>query len=101
MNNLTISYDLYKQGQNYQAIIDAIKALGSWARVHKSVWYVKSSFSASQVVEKLRRVTDANDSIYVVDSTNNQAAWFNLDQKVSDFLMENWNTQPGLRMAFR
>lgn len=101
MNNLTISYDLYKQGQDYHAIIDAIKALGNWARLHKSVWYVKSGLSASQTIERLQRVIDSNDSVYVVDSTNNEAAWFNVAPKVADFLQQNWPAQSGLRSVNR
>jgi len=101
MNNLTISYDLYRQGQDYHAIIGEIKSLGNWARLHKSVWYVKSGLSASQVVERLKRVVDSNDTLYVVDSTNNDAAWFNLDPKVSEFLQQNWHNRSGLRSAFR
>ncbi|MFH1658561.1 MAG: CRISPR-associated protein Cas2 [Pseudomonadota bacterium] len=96
MNNLTISYDLYKQGQDYHAIIDTIKTFGSWARTNKSVWYVKSGLSASQAVERLKQVIDTNDSVYVVDSTNNEAAWFNLDPKVAAFLRQNWNAKSGL-----
>lgn len=45
-NNLIVSYDLYSPGQDYSKVIDAIKALGSWAKVQKSVWYVNSSYTA-------------------------------------------------------
>ena len=101
MNNLTISYDLYRQGQDYPAIIEEIKTLGSWARLHKSVWYVKSGLSAAQAVERLKRVIDSNDTLYVVDATNNDAAWSNLDPKVSEFLRQNWHAGSGLRRAIR
>lgn len=33
MNNLFISYDLKNPGQNYERVMNAIKGLGSWARV--------------------------------------------------------------------
>lgn len=101
MNNLTISYDLYKQGQDYHAIIGEIKTLGNWARLHKSVWHVKSGLSAAQAVERLKRVIDSNDSLYIVDSTNNESAWCNLDSKVSEFLQQNWHAKSGLRNAMR
>lgn len=105
MNNLTISYDLYRQGQDYNAIFDAIKALGNWAKVNKSVWFVRSNLTAPQALAQLTRVTDANDSIYIVDSTNNEAAWRNLDPKVSEFLKQNWISSNqrglGLRMGIR
>jgi len=32
--------------KNYEAVADAIKLLGAWAHVQKSVWYVKSEHTA-------------------------------------------------------
>jgi len=33
---------------------------------------------------------DANDSLIVVDATNNTAAWYNLKPEVSAFLKDRW-----------
>ena len=91
MNNIIISYDLFKQGQNYEALIAAIKGIsGSWAKVHKSVWYVKTPLTAVQVCDRLKAVIDSNDSLFVVDASNNNAAWFNLGDKVSKYLRQEW-----------
>ena len=89
-NNLIISYDLYSPGQDYSAVIDAIKSLGSWAKIHKSVWYVNSSYSAEQAVDAVWTHMDRNDSLFVVDATNNDAAWQNLNDKVSAHLKDQW-----------
>lgn len=103
MNNLVISYDLFKQGQNYDAVIAAIKGLsGTWAKIHKSVWYIKTPLSAAQVRDQLQRVIDSNDSLFVVDASNNDAAWYNLTDNVSNYLKQNWGATPqpaGLRRA--
>ncbi|MEF2549723.1 hypothetical protein VQ045_21775 [Aurantimonas sp. E1-2-R+4] len=37
-NNLHISYDLNSPGQDYTPLIDKIKTLGPWAKIHKSFW---------------------------------------------------------------
>ena len=37
-NNLHVSYDLNSPGQNYEAVIERIKKLGSWAKIHYSFW---------------------------------------------------------------
>ena len=50
-NNLIISYDLYEPNKDYEAVAKAIKSLGNWAHVQKSVWYVKSNYSASAAAE--------------------------------------------------
>jgi hypothetical protein len=91
-NNLIISYDLYAPGQNYQAVIDAVKALGDWAKIHKSLWYVNSSFSASAAVDRIWAKMDRNDSVFVVDATNKNAAWQNLSDEVTASIQNYWST---------
>ena len=93
MNNLIVSYDLIAPGQSYDKVAQAIKSLGAWAKVQYSLWYVKSSYTAGQAAETVRRAQDANDSLIVVDATNDNAAWYNIDPKVSEFLREHWSRQ--------
>ena len=90
-NNLFVSYDLHKPGQNYDAVIDEIKRHGGWAKVHYSLFYLDTQESAKQVAEAVRRAMDANDRLIVVDTTNNDAYWFNLNPEVGKFLQEHWN----------
>jgi CRISPR/Cas system-associated endoribonuclease Cas2 len=91
MKNLVITYDLKKSGQNYEGVIEAIKSFGSWARVQGSVWYVKTTLSASAVRDSLLKHIDSNDSLFVTDATNNDAAWYGLTDEVSDYLKQQWN----------
>ena len=91
MNNLFISYDLNQPGQRYNEISEAIKSLGSWARVHKSFWYVKSTHTASQAANIVWKVMDNNDTLIVVDSTNNNAAWHNVSDEVSNHIQNKWS----------
>ena len=90
-NNLHISYDLYTPGQNYSDVINRIKSLGNWAKIHRSVWYVNSTFSASEAVGRIKPALDANDKVYVVDATNNQAAWNNLPREAEQQIKREWN----------
>ena len=89
-NNLIISYDLYSPGQDYSKVIEVIKALGSWAKIHKSVWYVNSSYTATIAAEKVWATMDRNDSLFIVDATNNTAAWQNLSAEVSNHIKDQW-----------
>jgi hypothetical protein len=91
MNNLLISYDLMSPGQNYEAVAEAIKKLGSWAKVHYSFWYVKSAYSPSEAAKIVRAAQDQNDSLIIVDATNNNAYWYNLKPEVSEFLKNQWS----------
>jgi len=92
-NNLFVSYDLFSSGQNYEKVAEAIKALGTWAKVQQSFWYVSSAYSGKQAADKVWAVMDKNDSLIVVDASNNDAYWYNLDPKVSKFIQDKWNTK--------
>ena len=89
-NNLIVSYDLYNPGQDYAKVIDAIKSLGSWAKIHKSVWYVNSKLTASQAVTKVWAVMDRNDSLFVADAINNSASWQNLSDQFANHIKDQW-----------
>lgn len=88
--NIVISYDLSKPARNYDALIDEIKELGNWAHVQGSVWYLNSDLSAEQTRDRLLPYIDDDDSLFVVDATNNEAAWHNLKPEVARFIRENW-----------
>jgi hypothetical protein len=89
MNNLFISYDLYDPGQNYEKIEKAIKALGSWAKVHLSLYYVSTAVTASQAFDRVSAACDSNDKVIVIDATN--AIWNKLSKEVSDHIKAAWN----------
>jgi hypothetical protein len=90
-NNLHVSYDLKNPGRDYDTVIERIKQLGGWAKIHYSFWYLKTDLSAWQVRDELVKVTDADDSIYVVDATSNEAAWHNIPPAVAGYINTNWN----------
>lgn len=89
-NNLHISYDLYRPGQNYDDVVARIRSLGASVKVHLSFWYVNSKMTANQAADHVWAVMDQNDKLYVVDATNNDAAWYNLSDEVTQFIQKNW-----------
>ncbi|MGE5523161.1 MAG: hypothetical protein ACM3SS_05545 [Rhodospirillaceae bacterium] len=89
-NNLFISYDLMTPGQGYDKVVERIKSLGSWAKVHYSLWYVSSSSSAKDACAHVWSVMDANDKLIVIDAKNNSAAWQNLDTEVAKYIRDTW-----------
>jgi cytochrome c556 len=92
-NNLFVSYDLHAPDKNYDAVIKAIKELGSWAKVHYSYFYVKSDHTASEACNHVWKSMDKNDRVIVVDAKNNTAAWQNLPDDVSAFIKANWQSR--------
>jgi hypothetical protein len=91
MNNLFVSYDLHQPGQRYAEVIAEIKKHGQWAKVHYSLFYLKTQESAEQVARAVWAKMDGNDKLLVVNATSDTAYWYNLGTEVSDFLQEHWH----------
>lgn len=71
-----ITYDLNKKGQNYDKLYEAIKGLGVWWHYLDSTWLVETSYSASQISEKLRKEgIDDNDNLLVFRLLKDYAGW--------------------------
>jgi len=87
-NNLFISYDLKKEDD--AALTEHLKSLGIWARIHNRFWFLSSKLSAQQVEKRLRDYIGPDDSLVVIDSTNNDAFWFGVTKEVSEYLKANW-----------
>lgn len=88
-NNLFVTYDLIKT-KDYPAVHEAIKALGNWAKVTESNWYVNSNFSAEEAAKKVRAAMDNDDKLIVVDASKNQFYGYNIDAKVLKFMQDHW-----------
>lgn len=92
MHNLIITYDLRAVEQNYEAVIESVKALGSWARVQGSVWYVRSKYSESIAADRVYGCMDRNDSLLVVNASTDNSVWYGLSSEVSEHLKNCWNS---------
>jgi len=90
-NNLFITYDLNKSDKNYEGVFEAIKSLGNWAKYQKSAWYVRSNYTADQACAIVWAKMDANDSLMVIDASNNLARWQGLTNQVATHIQQNWN----------
>ena len=80
-----IDYDLRKPGRNYDSLIPAIEAVGSWAHPLKSTWLVESNLNAYQIAVYLRQHMDANDGL-LVTRLQGDAAWASLPADVVAWL---------------
>lgn len=87
--NLFIGYDLMREGQNYQAVTDAIENLGAWARVQQSLYYVNTYLTMEQATEQVRRAMDQNDKLIVIQAQ--RAHQFNLPAEVAKQMSDYWN----------
>nr|WP_321980137.1 CRISPR-associated protein Cas2 [uncultured Cohaesibacter sp.] len=88
--NLHISYDLRAPEKNYDELIEAIKSLGAWAKIHESLWFVSSIIAPKDVCDLLWKYMDSNDTLYVADTSSNAAAWKNLKRSANDLICNHW-----------
>ncbi|WP_372740050.1 CRISPR-associated protein Cas2 [Neptunomonas sp.] len=89
-NNLIVSYDLNIAGQKYDAVIECIKTLGSWAKVQRSVWYLSTNYSEQAAADMIYKVMDSNDSLLVVNASRNEASWYGVSDDVAVFIKDQW-----------
>jgi hypothetical protein len=67
---LSVSYDLYKEpGRVYEKLIAVIKSCTSWCHPVESTWYVDTSLSPIQLLEKLKSHLHAKDKIIITPVT--------------------------------
>ena len=76
MSSKIIEYDLRQPGRNYDALYNAIKNYGTWARITESTWFIKTTETCVQVRDKLSKQMDSNDRIFVGELSGT-AAWKN------------------------
>lgn len=90
MHNLFVSYDLMTPGKDYTHVQNAIKALGLWAKVHFSLYYVRSNLDATEACNQLIQSIDVNDKVIVIDAAF--AAWNELPDAVTKQIQSHWGS---------
>lgn len=85
MKTYLVTYDLYRPGQQYTELIDAIKSSENWAHVQQSVWVIHSNLSAVSIRSILSTYLDQNDKLFICE-LGNEAAWFGLTLEISNWL---------------
>ena len=68
-----ISYDLRKQGRNYEKLTNAIHNYLFVDKVCESTWIIKTNQSCSEILENLNSHIDQNDRLFVAEITNDTA----------------------------
>lgn len=90
MNAILIGYDLNKSGQNYDQLLDAIRAqFPNYWHCLDSTWIVKTNATPVEVRDWLQSYIDANDELFVVDITGKAAAWTGFVGNCNDWLKNN------------
>lgn len=89
LNSIYVGYDLNAPGKDYAKLIEKIKSYSRWCHVLKSAWIVRTTKTASQVVDDLLPFIDRSDDLFAVDVTGRPAAWYGLSDEISNWLKTN------------
>ena len=91
-NNLFIAYELFRpeKGESHQRVREVIERLGAWAKIGTGMYYLHSDADAEYVGNKVWAALNMDDKLIVVNSTKNDARWYNIKPEVSDFLVKQW-----------
>ncbi len=90
--NIFVAFELFRPERGDDRILDTIEAFGCvWARISKSVFYLHGELDAEYVGKRVWAAMNMDDKLVVIDSTKNDARWYNIKPEVSDFLMQNWH----------
>ena len=84
-----ISYDLNQPGQNYAALHEAIKNVGTtWWHCLTSTWMVVSSKSALEVANALWPHMDGNDKL-LVNPIATGSSWAGFEKNCEDWIKQH------------
>jgi len=80
-----VSYDLRKPGRDYSALYKLLTSYSTWCHVVESNWLVYTSETAEQICDRIAKVVDSNDRVFVAAMTT-PAAWQWFPQDVRAWL---------------
>lgn len=88
MKSYLITYDLNRSGQNYPILIEKIKAFERYQHCMDSIWLIKTTDSAIQIMNYLKPCIDINDELLIVE-LNGEASWIGIGKRCIEWINEN------------
>lgn len=79
MARYLITYDLVgtsETSQDYTRLIEAIQSYGTWGKIQKSVFAVRTGKSAKEIFDHLWAYMDSNDRLFIIEVTGH-SRWIN------------------------
>lgn len=85
MTTYIVSYDLKRPGQDYDDLIDYLKSHDNWWHNLGSTWVVVTDLTAVELRDGIKKHTDGNDKVLVVQSAG-VGAWAGFAERGSKWL---------------
>lgn len=90
--NIFVCFEQLRPERGDDKIREVVESFGvSWARIGKNVFYLHGELDAQHVGNKVWTAMQMDDKLVVIDSTRNDARWYNIKPEISQFLINNWH----------
>ena len=89
--NLFVSFSLRDDCRQAPLILGAIEELGHATRLFSAMWYVRSNLTAAEAARRVWDVMDRADSLIIVDTSSDEVAMFNVDDRCVRFMSRCWH----------
>lgn len=99
MSSFFIACNLAAGEQNYDAVRDAIRSLGTWHQFQDALFYVNTHSSPTQVYDIVMASMDTGDSLAVINA--HAGIVTDWDRPTGAEACATWITQPGRTVTGR
>ncbi len=90
--NVFVCFEQLRPERGDDKIREVVESFGvSWARISKNIFYLHGDLDAQAVGNKVWTAMQMDDKLVVIDSTRNDARWYNVKPEISQFLINNWH----------
>lgn len=81
------------RSQNGMAFLQALQNEGTAQRIGDSVWLLRSGTSVEQLRNRLSQTLTREDRLFLLDSFQNETAWFNIGSDMDVRIRELWDME--------
>lgn len=75
MPTLMLAYDLKAPGQDYTSLTTYLDTFGTYWHNLDSFWLLKTTLSAKELGDEVRKRVDSNNRVLVIDVSGRARAW--------------------------
>lgn len=84
-----VNYDLNTSGQDYTKLIDYLKSHDGWAKPLKSSFFVRTTLTAGELRDGIKKHIDDTDDVVVVRVDGQNWATSGVPKNITDWMHKN------------
>lgn len=81
------------QSEGAMGFLKALQSFGTAQRIGDTVWLLRSASGVEQLRNALSQSLDRQDRLFILDSSANKTAWFNIGADLDNRIRELWDEE--------